>query len=286
MASHPTSPPSSALAQLQNPSQPLTLLSLSETLHPKDAQPPSASKRQSNASESSEPTADTNPAALEADLTHYKDLFSKLRFSYVEQSTKEKFLRSITDNPPALIDPQENTVKEKEILEAKAGLKQAKADIAALLEELGVKGRELSARYEGVQNRTKELERIPAEIEELQRRIAELSKEQEPKNNNPELALPLPETEALLRERQAEIEKLDAQLAHLQTEVPLKKGVLEKLERELRPLEVQKQGTVAAAKEARRRKEEGGGIGDELEERGRWLRASEKALKEMLEVEN
>ena len=62
-------------------------------------------------------------------------------------------------------------------------------------------------------------------------------------------------------------------------------GDLEKLERELRPLETQKQGTVAAAKEARRRKEEGGGIGDELEERGRWLRASEKALREMLEVE-
>ena len=53
----------------------------------------------------------------------------------------------------------------------------------------------------------------------------------------------------------------------------------------MKPLETQKQVTVAAAKEARRRKEEGGGIGDELEERGRWLRASEAALREMLEVE-
>jgi predicted RNase H-like nuclease (RuvC/YqgF family) len=99
------------------------------------------------------------------------------------------------------------------------------------------------------------------------------------------LSLPLPETQRLVREREAELAALNAQIASLQATIPNRTRDLEKLERELRPLETQKQGTVAAAKEARRRKEEGGGIGDELEERGRWLRASEKALREMLEIE-
>ena len=67
--------------------------------------------------------------------------------------------------------------------------------------------------------------------------------------------------------------------------MPRKAAELEPLELELRPLEAQKAGTVAAAREARRRREEGGGIGDELEERGKWLRAAEKGLVGMLGVE-
>lgn len=55
------------------------------------------------------------------------------------------------------------------------------------------------------------------------------------------------------------------------------------LERELKPLEVQKAGTVAAAKDARRRKEEGErGVRDELELKGRWYRGVETGLRELL----
>lgn len=140
-------------------------------------------------------------------------------------------------------------------------------------------------RYEGVQLRTQQLESLPLEIEGLEATIEQLKQEQAPTSNNPELALPLPETLRVLNEREAELAALNAQIASLQAAMPNRIRELEKLERELKPLETQKQGTVAAAKEARRRKEEGGGIGDELEERGRWLRASEKALREMLDVE-
>lgn len=208
-----------------------------------------------------------------------------MRFSYVEQVTKEKFLRGITDNPPRLVESSENEQKEKEVLALKAGLKERKLEVAEILKQLEEKGRELALRYEGIQLRTQQLETLPTEIEGLEANIARLRQEQTPPSNNPELALPLPDTLELLRQREADLAALNAQLAKLQSSLPSRTRELEKLERELRPLETQKQGTVAAAKEARRRREEGGGIGDELEERGRWLRASEKALKEMLEVE-
>ncbi|OAL56688.1 hypothetical protein IQ07DRAFT_497719 [Pyrenochaeta sp. DS3sAY3a] len=274
--------PASALEQIQQ-SQTLKLLTIAETLAPKDL-PQSAKKRSSAASEDSEQNGDTHPAALEADLLHYKELFSKLRFSYVEQVTKEKFLRSITENPPRLVENPENDEKEKEILALKASLKERKLEIAEVLKQLEDKGRELALRYEGVQLRTQQLESLPDEIEGLEATIEQLKHEQTPVSNNPELALPLPETLRVLNEREAELAALNAQIASLQAAMPNRDRELEKLERELKPLETQKQGTVAAAKEARRRKEEGGGIGDELEERGRWLRASEKALKEMLEI--
>ncbi|KAH9868331.1 hypothetical protein J1614_007403 [Plenodomus biglobosus] len=271
--------PASALEQLQK-SQSLKLLSIAETLSPKDL-PQSAKKRSSAVSEDSEQNGDTHPAALEADLSHYK-----LRFSYVEQVTKEKFLRSITENPPRLVEASENDVKEKEILALKASLKERKLEVAEILSQLEKKGKELSLRYEGLQLRTQQLESLPSEIEGLEASIERLKQEQTPVSNNPELALPLPDTLKVLHEREVELTALNAQIASLQAAIPNRTRDLEKLERELKPLETQKQGTVAAAKEARRRKEEGGGIGDELEERGRWLRASEKALREMLDVQS
>ncbi|OAG06862.1 uncharacterized protein CC84DRAFT_629640 [Paraphaeosphaeria sporulosa] len=271
-----------ALEQLQK-SPPLKLIFLAETLAPKDNSQ-SADKRTSTVSDDSEQNGDTHPAALQADLQHYKELFGKLRFSYVEQVTKEKFLRGITADPPSLVEATENEAKEKDILALKATLKQRKVEIAELLQQLEAKGRELALRYEGVQLKTQQLASLPVEIEGLEANIETLKREQIPHSQNPELALPLPETSQLVEQREAELTALNAQLAKLQSSLPNRARELEKLERELKPLETQKQGIVAAAKEARRRKEDGGGIGDELEERGRWLRASEVALNKMLEV--
>ena len=62
--------PASALEQLHQ-SQSLKLLAIAETLSPKDL-PQSAKKRSSAVSEDSEQNGDTHPAALEADLLHYK----------------------------------------------------------------------------------------------------------------------------------------------------------------------------------------------------------------------
>jgi hypothetical protein len=61
--------PESALEQLQK-SQSLKLLAIAETLSPKDL--PQSKKRSSAASEDSDHNGDTHPAALEADLVHYK----------------------------------------------------------------------------------------------------------------------------------------------------------------------------------------------------------------------
>jgi hypothetical protein len=290
--------PATALEQLQQ-ARSLKILTIAETLAPKDL-PQSSKKRNSAASVDSDQNGDTHPAALEADLLHYKvsgvlcirwailtckqELFSKLRFSYVEQVTKEKFLRNITENPPRLVEATENHEKETEILALKASLKERKLEVADILRQLEDKGKELTARYEGLQLRTQQLESLPTEIEGLEASIEQLKQNQAPTSTNPELALPLPETLRLLTEREAELAALNAQILQLQTSLPNRARELEKLERELRPLETQKQGTVAAAKEARRRKEEGGGIGDELEERGRWLTAAEKMLRETLEV--
>lgn len=62
--------PASALAQLQQDHE-LKIIAITEPLKPKDL-PQSSKKRNSAASVDSDQHVDTHPAALEADLAHYK----------------------------------------------------------------------------------------------------------------------------------------------------------------------------------------------------------------------
>lgn len=75
-----------------------------------------------------------------------KELFTKLRFSYVEQVTKEKFLRAIVSDDPAVVEPAENAELEALLAEQKAALKAQKAEVAGLIAEIERRGRELSQR--------------------------------------------------------------------------------------------------------------------------------------------
>lgn len=75
-----------------------------------------------------------------------QELFSKLRFSYLEQVTKEKFLRAIVGDPPQIIEHQENVELEAQLVAVKADLKVQKEEVAGIVEELEARGRELSHR--------------------------------------------------------------------------------------------------------------------------------------------
>ncbi|POS78320.1 hypothetical protein DHEL01_v203281 [Diaporthe helianthi] len=236
-------------------------------------------------SDVSSSSVDTTPASLEADLAHYKELFAKLRFSYVEQVTKEKFIRSIVGEPPLIVTPQENVELEKQNAAAKAQLKALKMEVADTAEELESKGRELSRKYEAVQMETATLREMPERIAGLEERIAQLREQLQP-GENPSLNLPLAKTLELVAEKKLQRHELERQLEQLRAQVPRKRKEMERLQAELQPLEVKRQNSQAAAREARRRKEQAlGGVEDDLEERGRWWRASEAALKQMLEIE-
>ncbi len=141
--------------------------------------------------------------------------------------------------------------------------------------------------YETIQLQTSQLESLPTDIANLESTLQLLRETQSPSSTDESLSLPLPATLALLSTREAELAQLNHQLKSLESALPRKTRELERLENELRPLELQKQGSTAAAKEARRRKEEGlKGQGDDLEQRGRWWRGVEAGLKGMLEIES
>lgn len=88
-------------------------------------------------------TTQTTPQSLLADLSHYRDLFSKLRFSYLEQVTKERFLKAIVADPPELVDAEQNARLEDDLKSAKAALKAKKVAMEDMVESLERMGKEL-----------------------------------------------------------------------------------------------------------------------------------------------
>ena len=132
--------PSETLETLKSlQSEPLSIIRLSE---PISASQPATRTSDVSASAFENPS----PASLEADLTHYKELFSKLRFSYLEQVTKEKFLRAIVGDPPLVVEHVENIELEAQLAEVKSVLKAQKENVAEMVTELEERGRDLARR--------------------------------------------------------------------------------------------------------------------------------------------
>lgn len=265
-------------------------ISNSTPLH--DDEAAAARQRTSDASNASldAPT----PASLDADLAHYRELFAKLRFSYVEQVTKEKFIRAIVGDPPLIVTMQENLDLEKENAAAKSELKALKLEVADMVAELESRGRALSRRYEGIQLETARLRELPGEITGLEARIGQLREEQQQQQQqtrgggggDPTQNLPLGKTTELIAARQREQQQLARELEALQARAPRKHKEAERLQAEVAALETKRQNGMAAAREAQRRKEASlGGAADDLEQRARWWRANEGLLKQVLDLE-
>ncbi|KAG5913921.1 hypothetical protein E4U61_006312 [Claviceps capensis] len=227
------------------------------------------------------------PSSLEADLAHYTELFAKLRFSYVEQVTKEKFIRAIVGEPPLIVNAQDNLDLERENAQTKAQLKSLKQEMALMVAELEKRGRQLSQRYESIHLDTIKLQEIPARSEELRGRIDGLRALQDNADADPSLNLPLAKTLRLVDRRKAEQQELERELEALQAKVPRKRKEAERLQAELGPLEAKLHTSLVAAREAQRRKEAAlGGVADDLEQRARWWRASEDVLRQVLELKS
>lgn len=188
-------------------------------------------------------------------------------------------------DPPLYISATENATLESHLLSVKATLKAQKTEVENLVAELEKQGRALSQRYEDIQLQTIQLRDLPVQIESLQKTIQTLQKAQEPKTDNPLLAMPLSKTLEVLSEKEEESAKLDIELAELKAATEKRARELKQLQDELQPLQAQKARAATDVLEAQRRKAQGiTGLDDELEERGRWLRGVDTALRSMLEA--
>lgn len=245
----------------------------------------SSTAAQSRTSDISTASVDPTPATLEADLAHYRELFAKLRFSYVEQVTKEKFIRAIVGDPPLIVTPAENAALEEENAAAKAALKALKTEVAGMVAALEARGRELAGRLEKVREDGALADELPVGIEELNHKVLLLRAEREGQGGGAGMDLPLGKTRGLVEGKRKELEGLERLVEGLERQVPRKRKEAERLAGEVAALENRRANSAAAAREAKRRRENAqGGVEDELEARGRWYRASETVLRQVLDL--
>ncbi|KAF2724669.1 hypothetical protein K431DRAFT_281620 [Polychaeton citri CBS 116435] len=227
----------------------------------------------------------SSPLTLLTDLKQYQELFGKLRFSYTEQVTKEKFLRAVTSDPPEFVSSEENVELEQRLREEKAALKRRKEEVRQLIMALDEQGRELARRYEHVQLQRTQLDVLPSQINALSTTIEELKQQQHASHSDdPDLNLPLQPTVALLNKRNQELADLDRQIALLRERLPHKQQEAERLKEDVELLQRRKEEAVKSTQEAQRKRAAGGSVGDGLEEKARWLKAQGMALRGMLEV--
>ncbi|KAI9669046.1 MAG: hypothetical protein M1831_000638 [Alyxoria varia] len=309
----------SALDTIQTQSE-LSLLKLSEPLlstHPSNHHHHDGSRASdaSNVSSNADPSgafssqnasnAQPTPSSLAADLSHYKSLFTKLRLSYTEQVTKEKFLRALVSDSPVNALPAPN---QEEVAALKRELQERKAGISRILQELEWKARELSRRYVTVREQSEELRELPERISKLRDDMGALRRERgsllglgEDEHSEGQGAsdsgeqlnhLGLEAAVNLVETREEQLAHLDAKSDSLAEALARREKELRRVKEELSAAERSKDAAVQNAREARERREgKARGQGkvdmvDEIEEQGRWLRGVETTMKGLLPVES
>lgn len=255
------------------------------------AQTPKTSKSRSRlrTSDASEVEAlQHTPGSLTADVSYYKELFSKLRFSYLESVTKEKYLREIIDDPPVVYENHENEELENDLAGYKKELGEVKLEMASLIEQIETVAAKLGPESETVNKKLTELEKIPSELQELDTAItSELEKAGKFPNHEPydeSLHLPLDETMAIIRGLELELSTIDRDLTSLKnSEIPRKQRLTEQLDKDLKPLEMEQADLVGQATQAREMREKEREMGRaDRENMGRWFKATNEALQQLV----
>ncbi|EPY50889.1 Bfr1 binding protein [Schizosaccharomyces cryophilus OY26] len=115
--------------------------------------------------------------STEQELKKYKEFFSQLKFSYIEQGTKERYLRAILDDPPLLVEPEDNEKLESTISELKFRLKQRKDEVESLKKEIVSECNEIAQKYDATLKESKEAKTLLAELRTLEKELQDLDQD-------------------------------------------------------------------------------------------------------------
>jgi len=221
------------------------------------------------------------PAALQTDLVHYKELFSKLRFSYLEQITKEAFLKAITSEPPVIVETEENDALERKLLSTKMELGSCKKEVETVLAALDNLSLRLASAFDRADVDINKLRDYPLESKTIKETIDHYEKTHDAKV---ELNLPLSDTSTYTSAIESELRMVETELANLTSAIVRKTRQMGILNRAISVNEVNKEGLEKGASEALkiRRGVQAAGEG-ERENTGHWYKSSHEVLSGMLE---
>ncbi|KAK9473592.1 uncharacterized protein V1510DRAFT_402270 [Dipodascopsis tothii] len=200
------------------------------------------------------------PGTVQAELRDYTDLFSKLKVTYLEQETKERFLRTVLDEtdvgplPLWAVGPDSLAAEEDKNVDLKAALKAKKRDlaghadaIAELVARVAERQGALRAEADRAAGMLDELDGLRAEVAELEAAAAASA------GVDGDLRLSLADTAARRRELLDERDRLSADVHAVRHKtLPERRAALAELKTEATAAEATRAQTVAAAQAAQR----------------------------------
>lgn len=124
----------------------------------------------------------SNPRGIKEELQFLKEFCSKLKFQYLEQESRDKFLRELLMDGTREISPLDIDRITEENVELKLALKQLKNEMASIIEQSEKQAEEVIDLHKQFSARYEEVDRTLAGVDELQRELDELL--QEPQNEN------------------------------------------------------------------------------------------------------
>lgn len=113
----------------------------------------------------------TNPELIDDEISQQKSVFSKLKFIYLEQETRDKFLRRISESDIQDVN-QDEVMNMKSVSErSKLGLKELKSNMYIKIGELEELTNNIGQLYENYHDKINDTKSLINEMELLQQEI-------------------------------------------------------------------------------------------------------------------
>lgn len=116
----------------------------------------------------------TDPSRIHEEMSNLKDLSKKLKFQFMEQETRDRFLRYMLLDHEREVSPSEMKQTMSENEESKARLKETKADIQLLLSESEDISDEVIKLNREFEKRQAEVDAVMLEVDQLQEELGSL----------------------------------------------------------------------------------------------------------------
>ncbi|KAI5777392.1 hypothetical protein EDC01DRAFT_597238, partial [Geopyxis carbonaria] len=205
------------------------------------------------------------PADLLSELDHYKELFSKLKFNYLEQVTKEKFIRAIVEEPPEIIEPDQNVELQSELAQTKDRLQMKKREVEFIVDQLHKCSTDIAYMYKQFMNTLEQAEILPSKTADVQIEMDSLTRFGSP------MTLPLSDTIDHFEDVGARILILKRQIDTFVSTVPERSAYLRNLNNEISVRAANKEGLQRFASEAVRMRQGARAAGKaDRENTGQW----------------
>ncbi|KAI8135769.1 hypothetical protein DUD61_000564 [Geotrichum candidum] len=230
--------------------------------------------------------AGTDPTQIDRAITHQHEQFKNLKLAYLEQETKEKFVRAVVGDPPLVVEASDIAEVETSNAAKKQQLRALKTACAEMEEETVVRARDVVVDHARMQSEAAEVMELIKELRAMEREAADLEAKHQQKQRelkgdaeddtptDPELTLPYEDMQRLVETYTQQTRDLEAATrAPLAAKAEEKERELQAVTRGVVDLRQQRARAESAAREsaAARERELARGLG-EKEAVAQWHR--------------